>query len=138
MPGLNVRVRARRRPPAAVADFRAFVKGAERAIDRGTEDASKIADQVAQERLPKRGGFAEYMARRLEVHRSKIAGGLRLTFDAKGTDAARINQGRLRHPVYGDDETWVTQTVRPGFADEAVRRVGAKVDAEMARLPRSR
>lgn len=134
MPGLNVRVRAPRRPQPATVMFRRYVAGLEDAIDRGTAHADRIADRVAVERLPKRGGFAGYMAGRLEVHRSKIDGGVRLTFDAKGTDAARINQGRLRHPVYGNDGNWVTQTVRPGFADEAVRRVKADVDAEVARV----
>lgn len=114
--------------------FLRYVDGLEQAIDKGTAHAGQVADRVALERLPRRGGFAEYMARRLEVHRSKISGGRRLTFDAKGTDAARINAGRLRHPVYGNDEVWETQTVQPGFADEAIRRVKQSVDAEIARV----
>jgi hypothetical protein len=137
MPGLHVSTRApRRRPPAATAQFRKFVDGAEQAIARGTADADQVADRVARARLPRRGGFADYMARRLEVHRSRVPGGTRLTFDAKGTDAARINRGRLRHEVWGNREVWVTQTIHPGFADEAVRLVKASVDRELHRLVR--
>lgn len=137
MPGLSVSVRPpRRRPPAAVAEFQAFTGRVEHAISEGTKDVDRVADRVTHEWLPERGGFAGYLAGRSEVHRSKIPGGQRLTFDAKGTDAARINAGRLRHPVWGNRGAWVTQTVRPGYADEAVRRLKVKVDAAIERAVR--
>ena len=138
MPALNVHVRARRRPTLATTEFKRFVAGAEHAIERGTKNAEQIADQVARERLPKRGGFADYMADRLEVRRSKIEDGLRLTFDARNSDVIQINRGQLRHPVFGNDDVWRPQTIRRGFADEAMDRIGARVDAEMAKLPRGR
>jgi hypothetical protein len=134
MPGLSVSVRpGRRRPASAVAEFRAFTARVEDAIGDGTRGADRIADREVLRILPRGGGFASYMAGRLTVHRSKIPGGLRLTVDAAGTDAARVNEGRLRHPLYGNRGHWYTQTVRPGFADETMRQVKVAVDAAIDR-----
>lgn len=45
--------------------------------------------------------------------------GLKLVGTAKGVKKKRhvrvINDGTLRHPVYGNPEAWVDQGVRPGF-----------------------
>jgi hypothetical protein len=45
--------------------------------------------------------------------------GLKLVGTAKGVRKKRhvrvINEGTLRHPVYGNPEAWVDQHVRPGF-----------------------
>ncbi|MER5388376.1 hypothetical protein [Saccharopolyspora sp. NPDC002686] len=39
-----------------------------------------------------------------------------------------LNEGRWRHPVFGNRERWVTQTARPaGWFDSAMRRHGSKV-----------
>lgn len=47
------------------------------------------------------------------------AAGLKLVGVAKGVKKKRrikvINDGTLRHPVYGNPEVWVDQPVRPGF-----------------------
>jgi hypothetical protein len=47
------------------------------------------------------------------------AAGLKLVGTAKGAKKKRhirvINDGTLRHPVYGNPEAWVDQKVRPGF-----------------------
>lgn len=47
------------------------------------------------------------------------AAGLKLVGTAKGIRKKRhisvINNGVLRHPVYGNPEAWVDQSVRPGF-----------------------
>lgn len=47
------------------------------------------------------------------------AAGLKLVGTAKGVKKKRhvkvINDGTLRHPVYGNPEAWVNQRVRPGF-----------------------
>jgi hypothetical protein len=47
------------------------------------------------------------------------AAGLKLVGVAKGRSRKRhvrvINDGTLRHPVYGNTEVWVDQSVRPGF-----------------------
>lgn len=50
------------------------------------------------------------------------AAGLKLVGAAKGVKKKRhirvINDGTLRHPVYGNPEAWVDQPVKPGFWTE--------------------
>ena len=46
-------------------------------------------------------------------------------------DVARINDGILRHPVYGNREVWVSQDIRPGFFDDPVRHGGPEVRREI-------
>lgn len=38
----------------------------------------------------------------------------------------RLNKGSWRHPVFGSD-TWVTQTIQPGWFDETIRRGAPRV-----------
>lgn len=38
----------------------------------------------------------------------------------------RLNKGSWRHPVHGSD-TWVTQTIKPGWFDQTLRRGAPKV-----------
>jgi len=38
----------------------------------------------------------------------------------------RLNRGVWRHPVFGSD-TWVTQTIQPGWFDKTIRRGAPKV-----------
>lgn len=57
----------------------------------------------------------------VRVSRSTKGGsaGLKLVGKARGAKKNRhirvINQGTLRHPVHGNPEAWVDQTVKPGF-----------------------
>lgn len=82
-------------------------------------------------------------------NRSKKRAGIRiLTTPARGSEggpfARYMNRGKWRHPVFGDRERWVTQTVSKGWFDgpaEAadmvvtpkLRRVLAEVVDEIAR-----
>lgn len=136
-------MRSRRRSsPAAGTTLRHLAHGGittdlEGAIRRGTDGASDYLDRSIVATLPTRGGFAGELARKTEMHRSKIPGGYRMTVDSKGSDAARINAGRLRHPVWGNRENWTTQTVAPHFADKALDQVKRDVDREIAKAMRS-
>lgn len=41
-----------------------------------------------------------------------------LTATANGRHIGTTNAGRLKHPVYGNESTWASQLVRPGFVSE--------------------
>ncbi|MBC9001293.1 hypothetical protein O7630_34450 [Micromonospora sp. WMMD718] len=46
----------------------------------------------------------------------------------------RLNSRRgWRHPVFGDTETWVTQIGQPGWFDDPLRRLHARLHAAAAR-----
>lgn len=68
-------------------------------------------------------GYAPVMKRGLTVRVSRStkgeSAGLKLVGTAKGIRRKRhistINNGTLRHPVYGNPNAWVDQKVKPGF-----------------------
>lgn len=74
-----------------------------------------------QEFLP--DNYAAVLRKTLTVRVSRStkggAAGLKLVGTAKGVKKKRhvkvINDGTLRHPVYGNPEAWVDQPVKPGF-----------------------
>lgn len=102
---------------------------------RAGRDAGKTAQgevrKAALRDLPHRKGLNVWVASRAKVTAStSLTGknvGLRLRIRHKGlnglTDLPAINNGRLRHPTFGD-EPWVLQLIAPGFAGRAVDEVG--------------
>lgn len=115
----------------------------------------------AREHLPKRGGFAEEFVRKLRLTvRQRNTGrypGIRLIASYAGR-VKRIDQGRLRHPVFADadeartewtwPETGKTQRITPGWfsdpvneahpeilraAEEALQRVARQIEIDIER-----
>ncbi|MEU5716555.1 hypothetical protein AB0G71_12320 [Streptomyces sp. NPDC020403] len=46
----------------------------------------------------------------------------------------RLNEGRLRHPVFGNRRRWAQQTAPPLWWDKTVRRHTPRMTAEVARV----
>lgn len=88
--------------------------------------------------LPSRGGLGVYVAKSRFVVRRRLGGSrptlaIRVRRSKRGgaVDLTRIEEGRLRHPVYGDRRTWVNQSVKAGMWD---RVTGRAVVVTAARL----
>lgn len=80
---------------------------------------------AARSDLPKRGGLASQVAKepqRVQVRTGQRTAGVRLVVARKRGAARSTNRGRLRHPVFGNRDRWVTQTVKPGWFDDTIRR----------------
>ena len=78
----------------------------------GKEAATKMKD-VIDEALPSRGGLAAEMKATIKSRVSAKGGkyaGVSLWFNSKGHDVRTLTGRRLRHPVFGNREAWVTQT----------------------------
>lgn len=59
----------------------------------------------------------------------------RLPADITMGVVARINEGRLRHPVFGNDKRWVTQWARPsGWWTKTVAAGTPRMRAEVERI----
>lgn len=74
--------------------------------------------------LPSRGGLAALVMAKVSLTTQAASGrnaGVRIRARHGDYDLKRLNQGRLRHPVFGNRGVWVQQTegVDPGFLDEA-------------------
>ena len=81
---------------------------------------------AALRRLPSRGGLAGVAAKNLKVAaRTKLSGsqvGVTVVASVKDMDLPKIEQGKLRHPVYGRG-AWVNQKIPAGIFGDAVEEV---------------
>lgn len=46
----------------------------------------------------------------------------------------RLNEGRLRHPVFGNRRRWATQTTTPMWWEKTIHQHRPRMDGEMARV----
>lgn len=117
-------------------------KGLKREMTKGLNRAAKplalAAEAGALERLPKRGGLNVWVAESKITTRTRGNGrnpGVRLVAKrpkSKGTtDLNRIDQGRLRHPVYGNRRVWALQSVRPGWFTNSITDHAEQARREM-------
>lgn len=95
-----------------------------RELLRGIRESNKPTIAKIRERartdLPRSGGLAEQVARDRISTRTRLTGssaGVRI-FRSRGRG---LNEGRLRHPVFGNRKTWVQQQVPSHWFDEPVR-----------------
>jgi len=108
----------------------------------------RIAGQ-AETDLPKRGGYNQVMSRsiraRTSVREDRLTALISVTIYSAGQkqrrDIVRIDEGRLRHPVYGRSRKlkrgsragtripnpWSVTTVTPGFASKPIDALGPQV-----------
>lgn len=79
-------------------------------------------------------GYAPVMARAVKL--SVRTRGLTTTAEvyARGRRSERdvntVDAGRLRHPLFGNRNSWHTTRVRPGFVDRPVKHLGGRIAAE--------
>ena len=79
------------------------------ALERAAPSLEHAATRSAAANLPHRGGLNAVVAAAGMSHQRR-AGGIRIT--ARGiTQLALTNSGKVRHPVYGNPGTWVTQFI---------------------------
>jgi hypothetical protein len=134
--GFDVRVQGIEKMAQLGKDLRAAgAKDLRKELLKAGRDAGKQAQAVVREHalsdLPVGGDLNQWVAARTKVTaQTKLAGknvGLRLRMrhkSAKGlSDLPAINDGRLRHPVFGHS-VWVLQSIAPGFAWRAVDEIG--------------
>ena len=75
--------------------------------------------RAAASDLPQTGGLAERVAARPV----KITVGQRgVKVRVVGMDAKSAERGRLRHPVYGNRGSWVSQSIQPGWFTKQMER----------------
>jgi hypothetical protein len=58
----------------------------------------------------------------------------RLPADIPAGVVNRLNEGRLRHPVFGNKRRWAQQNATPGWWDNTVRAHRPRMEREVARV----
>ncbi len=99
------------------------------AINRAMKPVREAAKRSALDTLPAGGGLNRRVAgsRFRTVRRaSSRAVGVRLTA-ANAYRLGELDKGRVRHPVFGDRDTWVTQQVAPGWWTNPTEAAAADV-----------
>lgn len=133
----NVRASMQRRTRRAAEPMRNDLQSAIRGL------------QISSPGRSGRGGGPSPTTRPL---RASIANAIRISVRTAGNPGARvwvdkgqlppdlrrmpqvINEGRIRHPVYGNRRRWVTQTAAPLWWDRTVRTHRSRMEREMARV----
>ena len=87
------------------------------AILKEAKPVGRFVAVSAGSNLPHRGGLG-YTVGGANISVSAGTTSVRMRLKAKGYDLAAIDRGRLRHPVFGNRENWVTQKVKPRLFTE--------------------
>ena len=106
---------------------RDLLRGIKAAADPVLNDVRSAAGAE----LPRTGGLAERVAGSkfsVQVRTGANTAGVRIRGQS-GWNIASMNRGVLRHPVFGNRDVWVTQSIRPGWFDHPI-----EVKAEPIRL----
>lgn len=100
-------------------------------LERSAPPLERAATRSAAANLPKRGGLNVIVASAGMTHQRR-AGGIRIT--ARGITQLKLtNDGLVRHQVFGNPFTWVTQAI-PKALDwfgKPIRAGAPKVRAEL-------
>jgi hypothetical protein len=91
---------------------------------RAAKPLIEASRKEALARLPRRGGFAEQVARepqRVAVRTGARTAGVRIVVGKSRGGARAANRGEIRHPVFGNRDVWVTQSVPKGWFDDAMK-----------------
>ncbi|UUW87399.1 hypothetical protein [Pimelobacter simplex] len=95
------------------ADAKALRKELYSGLARLSKELRGPMLEVIPTALPKRGGLADLIASRATMKTTAKSGkyaGVSLRFSARGHDIRLLTGERLRHPVFGNRNTWVDQT----------------------------
>lgn len=109
------------------ADAKAIRKELYAGLNRATKPVREDMKASIGPSLPSRGGLAALVMAKASLTTSATSGrnaGVRIRARHKDYDLKRLNQGRLRHPVFGNRRVWVQQTagINPGFLDDSFEK----------------
>jgi hypothetical protein len=93
------------------------------------------------DRLPAHGGFSRVIRESsitVRANTSARSAGVTIVGVRRKTggmvDLRAVNAGKLRHPVFGNTDTWVNQNIPAGFWDRAIEKNRQRVYNAMTHL----
>lgn len=108
-----LRIRLREADKAMRLEFMAGVRAA-------VNPLKVEVPRSAKDKLPRRGGLAEKVAKSKYGTRTK---GYSVMFQAVNPiDIRSIDEGSVRHPVFGQLNSWVEQKVESGFWSDPIHK----------------
>src|SRR6266540_2194860 len=95
---------------------------------RGIRESNKATIRKirtnAASTLPQRGGLAAKVAKSKIATRTRTSGasvGVEIKGTDKSVNLSRLNEGKLRHPVFGNKKVWKKQSVKSGWFDDPIK-----------------
>ncbi|WP_374457711.1 hypothetical protein [Nocardioides sp.] len=121
------------------ADAKALRRELNAGLNRVTKGVREDMKASIGPSLPSRGGLAALVMARVSLTTQAASGrsaGVRIRARHRDYDLRRMNEGRLRHPVFGNRGAWVQQTegVDPGFLDESFEKSKPEVARGIQRV----
>lgn len=121
------------------ADAKALRKELYAGLNRVTKGVREDMKASIGPSLPSRGGLAALVMAKASLTTGAVSGrnaGVRIRARHKSYDLKRLNEGRLRHPVFGNRGVWVQQTagVNPGFLDESFEKARPEIARGVKRV----
>lgn len=123
----HMRALRRQMEKAGQGDLRAELSAS---LRQAAVPLARAVDEAIPQYLPRRGGLArEVQGMTIEPVVGVTASTVRLKLRGRseGRDVRRMDAGTVRHPVYGNRSTWVSQPVKPGFWTKTLAKQGSKV-----------
>lgn len=106
-------------------------------LNRATKPVRADMKEGIVAALPRRYGLNQRVAKRSGLQtrsrRSGSGAGIRIVTGKKHHLEA-MERGALRHPVYGDRSTWVSQPLKAGFMTERFLKAAPTVRRELTRV----
>ncbi len=108
-------------------------------LNRSTKMLRADAKQAAGRQLPQRGGLArrvETKARLSTRRRTGRDAGIRIVATGKVTQLKQMDEGKVRHPVYGHRNRWVGQNIprAEGWFTETMNEGAPEVRKELVKV----
>ncbi|MGW3024834.1 hypothetical protein [Streptomyces sp. NPDC001221] len=135
--GENIRSSMHRRIRRAAEPLRDDLQSTMRGLDIRSQGRSARSGGPSMNARPLRATIAD--AIRISVRTGSSPGATvwldkgRMPPDLKNVPA-QLNQGRLRHPVFGNRRRWVNQYASPPWWDTTVRNHQSRMEQEVARI----
>lgn len=107
-----------------------------RGINRSLKPAKAAVKAAALRDLPQGGGLNRFVASSRIGSRTRTRGrnpAVFLTGKKSGHDLRAIDRGRVRHPVFGNRDAWVTQQVEPGWWSRTLSEQAPAIRREVIR-----
>lgn len=143
MGGVEVRVTGAEQLRALSRDLKAAgspARGLRVEILRAMRLAAKpmvaAAKQSARDVLPHKGGLNTYVADGAKIAaRNRVATtntvGMRIVATEGGVRLEGMDQGKVRHPVFGNRKVWRSQTIPDGWFSKPLNAFAPMVQAEV-------
>lgn len=105
-------------------------------ITKASKPARQKVKAAAVAQLPRRGGLNRLIGKATISSSTRLSGrnpGVRIVGKRAGISVRQIDEGTIRHPVFGRD-VWVTQKIKGGWFSETLEGEAPEIRREVVNV----